>query len=124
MVIDPRFTETAKVADQHFFIKPEQDALLLLAMIHTVIEDQLVDLRHLEDLIEGYQQVVEATAEFTPEMVADSIGISAEEIRQLACDFASAQSAVCYSRMGASTQSFGGLCQWATLVFKYHHRKF
>jgi anaerobic selenocysteine-containing dehydrogenase len=116
VVVDPRRTETAKIAEQHLFIKPEQDGLLLLAMIHTVINESLVELRHLENLIVGYQTIVDVTAEFTPESVADSVGISASEIRQLTHDFASAKSAVCYSRMGASTQSFGGVCQWTTLV--------
>ncbi|MFK8012089.1 MAG: molybdopterin-dependent oxidoreductase [Marinicellaceae bacterium] len=116
VVVDPRRTETAKKADQHLFIKPEQDALLLLAMIQTVIEDDMVNLRHLKDKIVGYADLVNATAEFTPESVAESVGIEADKIRQLAHDFANASSAVCYSRMGASTQTFGGLCQWATLV--------
>ncbi|MEM7523300.1 MAG: molybdopterin oxidoreductase family protein, partial [Pseudomonadota bacterium] len=40
--------------------------------------------------------------------------VAADTIRRLAAEFANAPSAVCYSRMGASTQSFGGLCQWAT----------
>jgi anaerobic selenocysteine-containing dehydrogenase len=40
-------------------------------------------------------------------------GIEAQTIRDLARDFATAKSAVCYARMGASTQSFGSLCQWA-----------
>jgi anaerobic selenocysteine-containing dehydrogenase len=116
VVIDPRRTETAKIADQHYFIKPEQDALLLLAMIQTIIHDDLVNMRHLDNLIEGYQQLVQATLEYSPENVEDSVGITAAEIRQLAHDFSRVQSAVCYSRMGASTQTFGGLCQWATLV--------
>ncbi len=116
VVIDPRRTETAKIADQHHFIKPEQDALLLLAMIQVIIHDELVNLRHLKSTVVGFQQLQQTTSEYTPESVANAIGLSAEEIRQLAHDFALAKSAVCYSRMGASTQTFGGLCQWATLV--------
>ncbi len=116
VVIDPRRTETAKIADEHLFIRPEKDAMLLMAMIHTVIEEGLTNFRHLESMIEGYAQIVSAAAEFTPENVTNAVGISAEQIRQLARDFATAPSAVCYSRMGASTQSFGGLCQWLTLV--------
>ncbi|MCL6417615.1 molybdopterin-dependent oxidoreductase [Aestuariirhabdus sp. Z084] len=116
VVVDPRRTETAKIASEHLFIRPEKDALLLMAMIHSIIENNLGNLRHLQPIIEGYQQVVSAAAEFSPETVADTVGISASQIHQLAQDFANAPSAVCYSRMGASTQSFGGLCQWLTLV--------
>ncbi|MEP5175309.1 molybdopterin dinucleotide binding domain-containing protein, partial [Marinobacter alexandrii] len=52
----------------------------------------------------------------SPEAVADACGIDATTIRNLARDLAAAKSAVCYSRMGASTQSFGGLCQWLNNV--------
>ena len=116
VVVDPRRTETAKISSEHIFIRPEKDALLLLAMIHTIINEQLVDMRHLTDIVEGFDQVVEAASEYTPNSVADIVGIAAEKIQELARDFAKAPSAVCYSRMGASTQSFGGLCQWLTLV--------
>jgi anaerobic selenocysteine-containing dehydrogenase len=116
VVVDPRRTETAKIADAHFFIRPEKDALLLLGMIHTLIKEDRVNLRHLESKIEGYEKLVGVIDGFAPEDVAESTGIDAQKIRQLAIDFANAPSAVCYSRMGASTQSFGGLCQWLTLV--------
>jgi len=116
VVIDPRRTETARLADEHLFIRPETDALLLLAMIHTIIEEGLVDLGHLEPLVEGFEDLKAAAKEFAPERVAGATGIAAEKIRGLAMDMATADSAVCYSRMGASTQSFGGLCQWLTNV--------
>ena len=116
VVIDPRRTETAKIANEHHFIRPEKDALLLMAMIHAIIADDLVDLGHLEDRIEGFEQLVGVIDTFSPEAVADTVGIAATTITQLARDFATAPSAVCYSRMGASTQSFGGLCQWLTVV--------
>lgn len=116
VVIDPRRTETAKIASEHHFIRPEKDALLLMAMINTIIDEGWVNFRHLEKRIKGYEQIIRAAYPFTPEKVAATVGISAARIRQLASDFAKAPSAVCYSRMGASTQSFGGLCQWLTLV--------
>ena len=116
VVVDPRRTETAKIADDHIFIRPEKDALLLLAMIHTIVAEDRVNLRHLADRVDGLDRVVKAAADFPPEAVADATGIAAEKIRQLALDFANAPSAVCYSRMGASTQSFGGLCLWLTVV--------
>jgi len=116
VVIDPRRTETARLADQHLFIRPERDALLLLAMVHTIFEEGLVELGHLEPLVEGLEAVRATASDFAPEVVAASTGIAADDIRRLAVDMASASSAVCYGRMGASTQSFGGLCQWLTNV--------
>lgn len=116
VVVDPRRTETAKIANEHLAVRPEADALLLFALIRTVVEEGLVDWGHLGDMVDGYEHIVAASADFTPEHVCHAVGIAADRIRGLAREFAAAPSAVCYSRMGASTQSFGGLCQWLTVV--------
>jgi len=114
VVIDPRHTKTAQIADQHIFIRPGKDALLLLALIHCVFEKDRVNLRHLAPLIDNVEQLETIIADYSPEVVAPYTGVSVSEIRMLAKDFTQAESAVCYSRMGASTQTFGGLCQWLT----------
>ena len=116
VVIDPRRTETAKKATKHHFIKPERDALLLLAMIHVIFKENLDNLQHLEDHVNGLDEVKSIAQAYSPEVVAPSAGIAAEDIRQLALDFAKAEKACCYSRMGACTQSFGGLNLWLTYV--------
>jgi len=116
VVVDPKRTKTANIADQHLFIRPEKDALLLLAMIYCVFESKQVNLRHLSSLIENIDQLEKIAKSYAPEDVSEYVGIKSEDIRTLASDMASAESAVCYSRMGASTQTFGGLCQWLTNV--------
>ena len=113
VVIDPRRTETATRAGEHLFIRPETDAFLLLALIHEVFAAGLEDLAALADVTDGIETLKQAVQPFTPELAAEQTGIDAQVIRDLARDFASAKSAVCYARMGASTQSFGSLCQWA-----------
>ncbi|MCE8546430.1 molybdopterin oxidoreductase family protein [Ruegeria pomeroyi] len=114
VVIDPRRTETAERAGEHHFIRPESDAWLLMAMLHVILSDGPARLRHLEPLTDGLDRLSAAVARFTPERAAQATGIVADTIRQLARDFAAAPRAACYARMGASTQSFGTLCQWAT----------
>lgn len=116
VVIDPRRTETAEKADVHHFIRPNADVLLLLAMIQTLFAEGLVKLGHLADFTDGVEELRNATAFYTPEKVAPATGIAAKDIRQLARDFAQAESAVCYGRMGVSTQVYGGLCQWLISV--------
>ena len=44
MVIDPRRTRTAEAADEHHFIRPGGDAQLLMAIVHTLFDEGLVDL--------------------------------------------------------------------------------
>ena len=117
VVIDPRRTETAKVADEYIPIKPEQDALLLLAMIDTVFKKNLVSLGHLSESINGIATLQEVSHRFPSSKVSMATGIDTDTIERLAIEMANATSSVCYSRMGASTQSFGGLCQWLTNAF-------
>ena len=50
--------------------------------------------------------------DYAPETVENLTGISASEIRRIAVEFASAKTAVCYGRIGVSTQAFGSLCHW------------
>ncbi|SPJ28756.1 molybdopterin oxidoreductase family protein [Falsiruegeria mediterranea] len=114
IVIDPRRTETAEKASAHHFIRPETDAFLMLAMAHVILDRGLVDLGHLADRIDGLDALKEAINPLTPALAAKHTGIAQEVIEQMALDFANAKSAVCYARMGASTQSFGSLCQWAS----------
>ena len=112
VVIDPRRTETAAAADQHLFIQPGADALLLLAVLHTLFAEDLACPSRLAALCQGLDVVAALAADFSPERVAAQTGIPAPVIRQLARDFAAAPSAVAYGRVGASTQAFGGLTQW------------
>ncbi|MDO6618267.1 molybdopterin-dependent oxidoreductase [Shewanella sp. 6_MG-2023] len=116
VVVDPKCSRTAKIANQHFFIRPEKDALLLFALIHCVFATNKVNLRHLAVMTDGVETLESVVKGYDPEDVADFVGIDAQSIRQLAADMTAADSAVCYSRMGASTQTFGGLCQWLTNV--------
>ncbi|MDG1433072.1 MAG: molybdopterin-dependent oxidoreductase [Saprospiraceae bacterium] len=116
VVVDPRRTETARKSNEHIFIRPERDALLLLGLIKTIQEKGLVNLRHLRESLFDFEKLDEITKDFSLEKIASIIGISVDKIESLATEFVSAPSAVCYSRMGASTQLFGGLCQWLTNV--------
>jgi len=116
VVIDPRRTETAEIADEHLFIRPGTDAYLLLAMIHTLFAEGLVNTGHLTDKITGIEEVREACEFFTPEMAEQRTGISSDQIRLLARDMANTEGAVCYGRMGVSVQAHGTTCQWAIQV--------
>ena len=112
ILIDPRYNETARIVDQHLFIRPGTDVLLLLALLHVVFDEDMARLRELASFTKGVETIRDLVVEFPPERVAAITGIGASEIRRLARKFAAAESAVCYGRIGVSTQEFGGLCQW------------
>ncbi len=119
VVIDPRRTETAKLADRHLFLRPGTDALLLMALLHTVFDEDLVEPGRLAEHADGLEQLQQATDGFAPEQVAGAVGMEPDDIRALARDFCAASSAVCYGRMGASTQEFGAVCQWLINAFNF-----
>lgn len=112
ILVDPRRNETAKLVDQHLFIRPGTDALLLLALLHVIFDEHLTRLDQLAHFTDGFETIAALVTEFPPERVAASTGIDSQTMRLLAREFASAESAVCYGRIGVSTQEFGGVCQW------------
>ncbi|MBN4070393.1 molybdopterin-dependent oxidoreductase [Olleya sp. AH-315-F22] len=116
IVVDPRFTETSKISSQHHFIKPGTDAFLLLALINVIFEKNLATKGHLENHLNGWNSIKELAKDYPPEKISKVTGISTEDIIVLALQFATAKTAVCYGRMGLSTQEFGGLCQWLVNV--------
>lgn len=116
VVIDPRASETANLANEHHFISPGTDALLLLAILNTVFGEGLDNPAHLAPYTHGLDAVRDAIIDFTPELAATYTGIPADTIRTIARDFASAEAAICYGRMGVSTQAYGALNQWLIQV--------
>ncbi|MCU1279131.1 MAG: molybdopterin-binding oxidoreductase [bacterium] len=112
VVVDPRRTETAAVADQHLFIQPGGDAYLLLALLHTIFAEGRAAPGRLGANSDGLAVIQRLAARFSPARVAARVGIAAERIGKLARDFAAAPSAVCYGRVGVCTQEFGGLAAW------------
>ncbi|WBQ06047.1 molybdopterin-dependent oxidoreductase [Kribbella sp. CA-293567] len=113
VVIDPRRTETAAVADEHHFVRPGTDAAFLLALIHQILLDGSA---RPAAYVDGLDTVEEVTREWTPERAASVTGIAAGDIRRIAREFAAAETAACYGRLGVSTQQFGAICQWAVQV--------
>ncbi len=109
VVIDPRRTETARVADEHHFVRPGSDAAVLLAIVRELL---LGDVRP-AGYVGGVDAVREAVAGFTPELAEQVSGMSADAVRTLARDLAAAPSAAVHGRMGVSTQAHGVVCQWA-----------
>lgn len=112
VVIDPRRTETARAADRHHFITPGTDAWLLLAVLHTIFAEDLIDLGSVNGFTDGLDRLRRAVVRFPPERTAPVTGIDAGLIRRLAIEFATAPSAVCYGRIGVSTQESGSVNQW------------
>lgn len=112
VVVDPARTRTAELADTHIAPRPGTDGALLLGVVHTLFDEDLVDLGHLADQVVGIDELRELAADFAPEAVAEHCGVPAEDIRTIARDLAAAPSAAVYGRIGTSTVEFGTLGSW------------
>ncbi|MDJ0464556.1 molybdopterin oxidoreductase family protein [Streptomyces sp. H27-C3] len=112
VVVDPRRTRTAKIADQHVPIRPGTDALLLAALAQVLFEEKLTAPGVLKEHIEGMDEVRDAVRDFTPEAVAAACDVPADEIRGIARALAAAPTAAVYGRVGSSTVEFGTLANW------------
>jgi anaerobic selenocysteine-containing dehydrogenase len=112
VVVDPRRTQTAEIADEHHFIVPGTDAHLLFAIVHTLFAEELASLGRLAEHTVGIDEVRAAALPFSPEAVAPVCGIAAEEIKRMAREIAAAPNAVVYGRIGTCTQEYGTLASW------------
>lgn len=112
VLIDPRRTETAKVADEHLFIRPGTDAWFLIGFLNELRRLGPPRLARYGDRLRGLEEALAAVAPFELAEIAVRTGIAAEDIRRLAAQFWAAPRACIYGRIGVSTQKFGSLCQW------------
>lgn len=112
VVVDPRRTRTAEIADEHLPIRPGTDALLLAAIARTLFEEGLVDPGAAVAHVTGLDEARAAVAAFAPESVAAACGIDAATVRRLARELAAAPSAAVYGRMGTTTTRFGTVASW------------
>ena len=112
VVIDPARTQTAKLADRHLAPRPGTDAALLLAIVHVLFDEGLVDLGAIAEHVVGVEQVRALAADFAPEAVEQACGVGAGEIRELARELAAAPTAAVYGRIGTSTVEFGTSGSW------------
>jgi len=67
VVVDPRFTETSKIANKHHYIKPGTDAFLLLALINVIFEKDLATQGHLQNHLNGWDTIKELVKDYPPE---------------------------------------------------------
>lgn len=113
VVVDPRRSRTADLADWHLPIRPGRDALLLAAVANVLFARDLVHIP--EDqagLIDGVAEVEAFVADFSPDDVAEACGLSPDQIVQLAEELAGADHPAVYGRIGTTTTSFGTVTSW------------
>lgn len=112
VVVDPRRSETAGVAGRHLAVRPGGDVWLLLGMLHTLFAEGLVRPGRAADWTVGLDRLPGLFAPHAPAAVAEAAGLEAAVIAGLAREFARAQRAVAYGRLGVCQTRDATLCHW------------
>lgn len=112
VVVDPRRTRTADVADEWIAIRPGADALMLAAMVRTLLDEGLADLGSVAPYVDRFELLRPALAPFGPDDVAAATGVDADTIRRLAREIAAAPSAAVHGRVGTTLQEYGTVASW------------
>ena len=123
VVIDPRRTETAEIADEYVPVRPGTDAYLLFAMAHVLASEGRIQLGRAAGMTKNLDEVVRLAAQFPPERVAAATSVPAETIVRLAREFAAAPTAAMYGRTGTCTQRFGTATSWLIDVLERQSRE-
>lgn len=117
VVIDPRKTETAKLADAHHFVRPGTDTALLIGILKCIFDGGLADVSRLNVILDdSWTDIAPAIAEFDLAQLSAHCGISVAAMREFAAELAADQPAAIYGRMGVSVCEFGTLNQWLIQV--------
>ena len=109
VVIDPYRTRTAAVADWYLPINPGTDAALALAMMHVIINENLYDADYVSSYTFGFNELRAKVQEYPPERAAQWTGISADDIRKLAREYATTSPAVIRLNYGVQRSERGGM---------------
>ncbi|MBV9506923.1 MAG: molybdopterin-dependent oxidoreductase, partial [Acidobacteriia bacterium] len=107
--IDPHRNRVGAAADKHFYINPGSDTALALAMMHVIIGESLYDADYVERYTEGFEGLRARVSEWTPSRAAELTGISAEEIVQLAREYAGTRPAVIRLNYGVQRSQRGAM---------------
>lgn len=109
VVIDPRRSETAKVADAHHFIRPGTDTAFFLGLLIALKKDGLIKPGRVEDFLSGWDTAWQEFSHFDLSTLSDYCGIPVDTIRDIARELGSGQPAILYGRMGVSVVRYGTL---------------
>jgi anaerobic selenocysteine-containing dehydrogenase len=100
IVIDPRRTELAAMADLWLQIRPGTDVALALAMINVIIDEELYDKEFVAEWCYGFEELRNHVRNFPPEKVAAITWLSPEIIKEAARLYATTRPAVLHHRIG------------------------
>jgi formate dehydrogenase len=111
-VVDPRRTETAKVAGEHVFIRPNTDVFFFLAFLNELIASGGVDRERVARYMKGFDELARLVAPWTPERCEPATRIPAAKLREMVADYCRPGGSALYSSTGVNMGTNGSLAFW------------
>lgn len=111
-VVDPRRTETAKVAGEHIFIRPNTDVFFYLSFLNELLATTQIDRDHIDRHMTGFDELCELAKGWTPERTAEVTRIPAQTLRRLVRAYVEADGAALYCSTGVNMGTNGSLAFW------------
>lgn len=108
IVINPIRVKSADLADRHVSLKPGSDGALALGMAYVILEERLLDLDFVQSHVSGFAEFVGTVKEFRPEKVSLITGVSPEDIRDLAREYAKHKPSAIIFGYGVQRYANGG----------------
>jgi assimilatory nitrate reductase catalytic subunit len=109
IVVDPRVTKTAMIADLHLAVKPRSDIALLNGIAHILIRDGLIDRDYIAQHTAGFEDFATYVTSFTPQHVAEVTGLTEEQILRTAHLYGHAKAAFIAWTMGVNHSTQGAV---------------
>ncbi len=113
IVVDPRFTETARLADLYTSILPSTDIYFLLALLNVLLSNGLHEKETAGRYAVGLEDVQKSVSRFTPEAVSKITGIEAKAIEEIAVRYVKEKPAIIHYDMGVIANRHSTLLSWA-----------
>jgi thiosulfate reductase/polysulfide reductase chain A len=88
VVLDPRMTKTAALADEYHAVKPGTDMAFMLALAHVIVFEELYDKKYIAEKTYGIEQLRDHVRKYDPRWAARETGIPAEDIARIARELA------------------------------------
>ncbi|WP_095012647.1 molybdopterin-containing oxidoreductase family protein [Tsuneonella mangrovi] len=112
IVADPRVSDAGALADIYLPVKPGEDPALLAGMLNVIIEEQLYDRNFVSAHVDGFEQLAEAVAPFTPAVAAERAGVEKDSLVAAARMFAKAEKGCAVTGTGPEMAGNGTLTEY------------
>ena len=111
-VVDPRRTETAKVAGEHIFIRPNTDVFFYLSFLHELLATTKLERARINEYMTGFDEMCSVAKDWSPERTAEVTQIPPDTLRALVKAYSEANGAALYCSTGVNMGTNGSLAFW------------